>query len=85
MMCYAHFSILTQNIMKQLVAAANEMHSKGIFHRDLKLENLLLDTSSNSPRVRIIDFGCACIVSRKPYTTFYGTTSGLCSNFTSMC
>ncbi|KAG7236119.1 hypothetical protein INR49_001330, partial [Caranx melampygus] len=64
---------LAKSIMKQLVDAAIDMHSKGIFHRDIKLSNLLMETGSAQPRVRVIDFGCGCILSRKPYSTFSGT------------
>ncbi|XP_040004696.1 serine/threonine-protein kinase pim-2-like [Xiphias gladius] len=61
------------NIMKQLVEAAINMHSKGVFHRDIKSENILIETGSNVPRVRIIDFGCGCIVKKRPYRCFSGT------------
>ncbi|KAG7235534.1 hypothetical protein INR49_002580, partial [Caranx melampygus] len=63
----------SMSIMKQLVDAAIDMHSKGILHRDIKLSNLLIETGSAQPRVRVIDFGCGCILSRKPYSTFSGT------------
>uniref|UniRef100_A0A3B4W9P0 non-specific serine/threonine protein kinase n=1 Tax=Seriola lalandi dorsalis TaxID=1841481 RepID=A0A3B4W9P0_SERLL len=59
----------------QLVEAAREMHSKGVFHRDLKSENILIETSSDGPRVRIIDFGCGCVVRRRPYRSFSGTSA----------
>lgn len=50
--------------MKQLVAAAVQLHMAGIFHRDLKLDNILIehDDARPVPRVRIIDFGCSCFV-----------------------
>ena len=41
----------------QLIAGLNEMHKAGICHRDLKLENLVLDANLN---LKIIDFGLAC-------------------------
>ncbi|XP_059184839.1 serine/threonine-protein kinase pim-2-like [Centropristis striata] len=63
----------TKNIMKQLVEAAVKMHSLGVFHRDIKAENVLVDLSSDVPRVRIIDFGCGCLVKKIPYRSFYGT------------
>ncbi|XP_059181166.1 serine/threonine-protein kinase Chk2-like [Centropristis striata] len=61
-----------KNIMKQLVEAAVNMHSLGVFHRDIKAENVLVDLSSDVPRVRIIDFGCACLVT-KIHGSFSGT------------
>lgn len=47
----------SKRIFRQLVAGLAHCHSKGIAHRDLKLENLLLDDHSN---IKIADFGlCA--------------------------
>ncbi|XP_019935328.2 serine/threonine-protein kinase pim-2-like isoform X1 [Paralichthys olivaceus] len=59
-------------IIKQLVEAAIEMHSKGVFHRDIKLNNVLIQNTSDGPRVRIIDFGCSCFANR-PCSSFSGT------------
>ncbi|XP_030590543.1 serine/threonine-protein kinase pim-2-like isoform X2 [Archocentrus centrarchus] len=61
--------------MKQLVDAAIMMHNKGVFHRDLKTENLLLETGSSDLRVRIIDFGCGCWVQEEPQCVFSGTSA----------
>uniref|UniRef100_A0A3Q0R6Y3 Serine/threonine-protein kinase n=1 Tax=Amphilophus citrinellus TaxID=61819 RepID=A0A3Q0R6Y3_AMPCI len=74
------FSFLTvlfvfQNIMRQLVDAAIKMHTKRVFHRDIKAENLLVETSSGDLRVRVIDFGCGCWVQEKPFTSFLGTSA----------
>ncbi|XP_030594036.1 serine/threonine-protein kinase pim-3-like [Archocentrus centrarchus] len=64
-----------KNITKQMVDAALMMHTKSIMHRDIKTENLLLETGSNDLRVRVIDFGCGCLVQEEPYSTFSGTAS----------
>lgn len=43
--------------MKKIFSVINHMHSKGIVHRDLKLENILfLDKHPNS-EIKLIDFG----------------------------
>ncbi|XP_031728941.1 serine/threonine-protein kinase pim-1-like [Anarrhichthys ocellatus] len=62
-----------KNIMKQLVEAAIKMHSEAVFHRDIKTENVLVETNSNVPRVRIIDFGCGCYMKKRPYRHYSGT------------
>ncbi|KAK6202511.1 kinase-like domain-containing protein [Scheffersomyces amazonensis] len=53
-----HHKYLKENVAKklfaQLVSGVDYMHSKGLIHRDLKLENLLLDKHKN---VIISDFG----------------------------
>jgi len=43
-----------QKIFTQLVGAVNYVHAKGCVHRDLKLENILLDKHEN---VKLVDFG----------------------------
>lgn len=43
----------------QIVLALGELHKKGIMHRDMKLENILVD---NSGYLKIIDFGLAKIL-----------------------
>ena len=42
-------------IFKQLVKGVAYMHSKGYAHRDLKLDNILMDVGSKN--IKIIDFG----------------------------
>ena len=50
------------NIMKQLLSAVSYCHSRGIVHRDLKTENILIKDSSDiyNVRIKIIDFGISC-------------------------
>jgi serine/threonine protein kinase len=40
--------------MKQLLEVLHYLHEEGITHRDIKLENILLDSNNN---VKLIDFG----------------------------
>ena len=47
-----------KNIMRQLITAVMYCHSKGIVHRDIKLENLLIDDEMN---VKLTDFGLCAI------------------------
>ena len=46
-------------IFKQIVSAVNYMHSLGLVHRDLKLENILINDTAGLNEIKIIDFGFA--------------------------
>ena len=61
-------------IMKQLVNAAKELEDNNIFHRDIKLDNILIETSSDHyPRAQFIDFGLSCFTKRNSaYKRFMG-------------
>lgn len=45
---------VARSYFRQLISAVDYCHSRGVFHRDLKLENLLLDQDGN---LKITDFG----------------------------
>ena len=45
-----------QKIFRQVIAGVAHMHSKGMAHRDLKLDNILV---SSDDKVKLIDFGFA--------------------------
>ncbi|CAI5637618.1 unnamed protein product [Oreochromis niloticus] len=65
-------------IMRQLVHAAAEMQSKGVFHRDIKPDNIVCDTSPDHPAfqcVRFIDFGIGVTFTPEAITRRNGTKS----------
>ncbi|CAO3656552.1 unnamed protein product [Mucor fragilis] len=58
---------------RQLTDAIKYCHTRGIVHRDLKLENILLDADDN---VKICDFGFARFTQKNQYLeTFCGSLS----------
>jgi len=50
-----------QNIVKQVLKSVAHLHGQGICHRDIKLENVMLETDpvSKAIRAKLIDFGFA--------------------------
>ena len=45
------------HVMRQVLQGIQYLHSQGIVHRDLKLENIVLLDNSSMPCVKIVDFG----------------------------
>ncbi|XDV19794.1 hypothetical protein PO909_025204 [Leuciscus waleckii] len=58
-------------IMKQATLAAQACCQRGVLHRDIKLENLLINP--DTLEVKLIDFGCGEILTNAGYTSFAGT------------
>ena len=60
-----------KGLFRQLVAGVDYIHSQKVTHRDLKLENLLLE---NEDVIKIIDFGFStCFSHEKKVKLFCGT------------
>ncbi|XP_036140317.1 MAP/microtubule affinity-regulating kinase 3 [Monomorium pharaonis] len=58
---------------RQLVAALKHMHSKGVVHRDLKMENIVLQ-DERKQQIKIVDFGLSNVyTSNDPLRTQCGS------------
>ncbi|KTF92995.1 hypothetical protein cypCar_00018315, partial [Cyprinus carpio] len=57
-----------RQIMWQAAPAANMCCLRGVLHRDIKLENLLINRETSE--VELIDFGCGDILRRSPYKSY---------------
>lgn len=73
---------VVQHLMKQIVSAIQYLHFNKIIHRDLKLDNILVNYPTDydkqslnlkSAQVKIIDFGFATILNKPLTTTLLGT------------
>ncbi|KAL7859132.1 hypothetical protein SRHO_G00142790 [Serrasalmus rhombeus] len=60
-----------RNIMLLAVEAASQCSLRGVLHRDIKLENFLMNT--DTLEVKLIDFGCGDKIRSTGYTEYEGT------------
>ena len=68
---------LVQYFMRQIISAFKYIHGQGIMHRDIKLENILLNYETDKDKkdlnllkaqIKIIDFGFACKIQKNALT-----------------
>ena len=66
-------------ILDQAAQALGEAHEKGIVHRDMKPENLMIETRDGTDAVKVLDFGIAKLAGSgkpAPALTAIGQTLG---------
>lgn len=62
---------LALRFFRQIVEALRFLHAHGVVHRDIKDENIVVDTRTLD--VKIIDFGSGAPLKETPYSEFEGT------------
>merc|ERR1712168_688859 len=62
---------LARDLFMQLVDTVSECHEKGVVHRDIKDENILIDI--NTFKIKLIDFGSGAPLEKGLYHKFKGT------------
>eukprot|EP00210_Caulerpa_lentillifera_P006174 g5899.t1 len=64
---------IARSCFQQLMLGIHYLHSEGVAHRDLKLENLLLVKRGDISRIKITDFGLAKLTQGGQMSTIVGT------------
>jgi len=66
-------------ILDQVAASLSEAHANGIVHRDMKPENVFIESRAGEDHVKVLDFGIAKVMSddrQVPALTAVGQTLG---------
>ena len=68
--------VTARRMFKQIIEAVDHLHTINVVHRDIKLDNVLIEEGSRA--VKLIDFGFSVIVANQKLKVFCGTPSYMC-------
>ncbi|CAD8130942.1 unnamed protein product [Paramecium sonneborni] len=63
--------IKVKSIMKQILSGLNHIHNLGIMHRDIKMDNIMLEDIYDQKCIKIIDFGFSAFKENLSYLCGY--------------
>ncbi len=65
---------MAQRFLRQVVTAILACHERGVIHRDIKDENILVNPVrvNNRPEIQLLDFGSGAHITGDTYTDFDG-------------
>ena len=74
---------IAQTIISQVARGLKYMHSMGVIHRDMKMENLMLANKGDPIVVKLCDFGLSCFADDpERLTNAVGTPRYVCNLIT---
>ena len=63
---------VARRFLRQVLQTVLACHERGVIHRDIKDENILVNVMEGVPEVQLIDFGSGAHITGETYTDFDG-------------
>jgi calcium/calmodulin-dependent protein kinase I len=63
--CESFSEKMAMDICRTILKAISFMESKGVVHRDIKMQNILFRKNGDFRSLKIVDFGLACVLEEK--------------------
>ena len=64
---------VARRFLRQVVETVLACHQRGVIHRDIKDENILVNLLNQSHQIQLIDFGSGSHINSDSYSDFDGT------------